>query len=510
MSRPGSMPARKRVGHVSLYEHHGSWFLYYRQGGRPRRTRIGGLAQAECEASLLNAELVAADAGLALGKLLSDRFGDLLAQTGIQVPSDTALAFTVAAACTRAAATTIVSVADLRAQFLDHHELVLKSAMRTLSRYRAATLYLENFARDRRLDDARAISAAPFVAYLRAIEVSPNGHANTAKRKLADKGVRYIAETCRSVYHFGIDFGVLPPGSPNPFSKRSAVPIRIRDAKPIFVFDAQLELSFLTAASTWAFAVHFTLAKTGLRPGELVHLLIEDVDLENGWLSVRGKPELGWATKTNTERRVPLVPEVVTVLQQQIGKRCSGVLFLRQRLTEAHAQPPKLIGTRADLAAEVGQRLRAQADRLGRPLARREEAQAHERVWSDAGAVPVDRVRTSFIRTAKAAGIANATCPKSWRHTFATLLQQANVDVLVRQETLGHKPAAAYASALGMTGVYTHTTAEFQRGEIERALRLRPESLALGAAARAQPTNAGSCPSRATDKFRPHGRDKAS
>jgi hypothetical protein len=45
----------------------------------------------------------------------------------------------------------------------------------------------------------------------------------------------------------------------------------------------------------------------------------------------------------------------------------------------------------------------------------------------------------------KAAGIADVTCTKSWRHTFATL----------------------------------HTTDSFHRSQAERALRLRPDSLAL-------------------------------
>jgi site-specific recombinase XerD len=89
-------------------------------------------------------------------------------------------------------------------------------------------------------------------------------------------------------------------------------------------------------------------------------------------------------------------------------------------------------------------------------------------------------VRTTFVAAARRAGLpAAATCPKSWRHTFATLLQEANVDLLVRQETLGHKPASADASALGMTGIYTHTSPELQKREVERALRLRPKSLSL-------------------------------
>ena len=471
MSRPGSAPARERIGRVSLYQHHGRWWTYHREGGKPIRRNVGSFARAACEASLLNAQLIAAEAGLSFDKLLAARFGGSDATDGGRAA--------VPAAPIPAATAPPLSFAELRSRFLSHHEHVLHSAVRTLSRYAAATLYLENFAREQGLADAGVVSAAPFVAYLRSIEVSPNGHPNTARRKLADQGVRYIVETCRSAYHFGTNFGVLPAGTPNPFARRTGVHIRVRDAKSIFVFDVERESAFLTAAKPWAFAVHVTLAKTGLRPGELVHLLVEDVDLAAGWLFVHGKPELGWTTKTGTERRVPLLPEVAALLRQRIGGRPAGVLFLREGLLKACSQPPSLAGTRAELAGHARRRLAEARERIARPLTRREEARVYQQVWTDAGAIRLDRVRTSFIRTAQAAGIANATCPKSWRHTFATLLQQANVDVLVRQETLGHRPTTAYSSALGMTGVYTHTTPEFQRQEVERALRLRPAALRL-------------------------------
>jgi integrase len=74
-------------------------------------------------------------------------------------------------------------------------------------------------------------------------------------------------------------------------------------------------------------------------------------------------------------------------------------------------------------------------------------------------------------------GLTGATYPKSWRHTFATLLQDANVDPLIRQQTLGHQPGSPGAGALGMTTVYTHSRPETQRREILRALRLWPLSL---------------------------------
>ena len=48
--------------------------------------------------------------------------------------------------------------------------------------------------------------------------------------------------------------------------------------------------------------LHFTLAKTGMRSGELCHLLIEDLDLAGGWLHIRNKTELGWRLDYNHRR----------------------------------------------------------------------------------------------------------------------------------------------------------------------------------------------------------------
>ena len=57
-------PARKRIGRVSVYTHHGSSWLYYRRAGKPVRRSVGeNAALAECEASIVN--FVAGPAGLA-------------------------------------------------------------------------------------------------------------------------------------------------------------------------------------------------------------------------------------------------------------------------------------------------------------------------------------------------------------------------------------------------------------------------------------------------------------
>jgi integrase len=137
------------------------------------------------------------------------------------------------------------------------------------------------------------------------------------------------------------------------------------------------------------------------------------------------------------------------------------------------------------LAAAADARIAA-AERAGNvSLDRRAIARVHRSVWRDAGATRLERIRQSFIHTATECGLVDASCPKSWRHTFATLLQDANVDPLIRQVTLGHAPPSMFgSSALGMTSTYTHTRPVTQKREIERALRLLTRSLKLAFARR--------------------------
>jgi integrase len=416
---------------VSLYFHHGAWWLYYRQDGSPVRRKAGGSrAEAEQLAAQVNAQLA----------------------TG----APTLFAFTP------------VGVPELRRQFLDYHEFTLKSSLATVQRYRAATRHLESFVqRHSKPPLAHQVRADAFAAYLRTVQVAPNGHPHAARRHLRDKGIQFVLETCRAMFAFAGTRRHLPPYAGNPFAALPLDRLRVEDAKPIFVFDAATEMAFFRAADVWAFPIHFLLSKTGLRTGELVHLLIEDVDLAGGWLHVRNKTALGWRVKTGLERVVPLIPEAVAVLRRVIGRRSTGPAFVRRRFVPNGT--PCLVGDRRLLEKICTERQRA-----AEPTSRAELAQVARSVWRDAGALKSDAVRTSFLRIMRAIGRSEATCPKSWRHTFATLLQDANVDPVVRQLTLGHRPTGG---ALGMTAHYTHTRPDTQKEQIERALRLWPQSL---------------------------------
>jgi integrase len=107
-------------------------------------------------------------------------------------------------------------------------------------------------------------------------------------------------------------------------------------------------------------------------------------------------------------------------------------------------------------------------------------------IWRDLGALKEDRVRTEFIRICRRIGLQRHSAPKLLRHGFATALQDANIDPLVRNLLMGHAPSSGGepGGGLGMTAVYTHTRPETIRKQLEAAMAARP---LLFAAARRWP-----------------------
>ena len=166
-----------RVGRVKAYRRNKVWYLCYFENGRRRRPRVGPEREsAKQTAAQINGQL----------------------ETG----APAVLSFEP------------VSLPELRTRWLTHHEQVLRSSVQTIRRYRAATEHLLNFVRDvrpvRAASDFRVAHAEELVAYLRAIRISPNGHAHSEKRRLLDKGVKYILETCRALYSYAAKRRLMP------------------------------------------------------------------------------------------------------------------------------------------------------------------------------------------------------------------------------------------------------------------------------------------------------------
>jgi integrase/recombinase XerC len=147
-------------------------------------------------------------------------------------------------------------------------------------------------------------------------------------------------------------------------------------------------------------AILETLYSAGLRVSELVGLNLEDVDLDGGVLTVRGKGK--------KERLALLGEHAAAATRAWLAERATV------ESSSDKPSPPVFL------------------NRFGRRLTTRSVARMLAKYLAQAGLDP----RTS---------------PHTLRHTFATHLLDAGADIRSVQELLGHR-------SLGTTQVYTHVT----------------------------------------------------
>jgi integrase len=291
-----------------------------------------------------------------------------------------------------------------------------------------------------------------------------------------DKGLRFVLECCRTLFNYAAKRRHLSPYAENPFRVLELDRIPVENARPIHLFDADQERAFLTSCDEWQFSFFLTLMLTGMRPGELCHLLLpDDLDLDAGLVRIRNKPKLGWQVKTRNERDIPLLPELVDVLRVSLGERCYGPVFRRRRFGHC-TEGVAICRSSVCWEAELVNCLNQEELKLGRALTRSERLHTARKLWRAQGCIEEDQVRLQFMRITKAIGLPAFTAPKMLRHQFATVLQEGRVDPLIRNELMGHVPAGERSSGhgLAMTAVYTHTRPETRRDQMIEAFQRRP------------------------------------
>ena len=289
-----------------------------------------------------------------------------------------------------------------------------------------------------------------------------------------DKGICFILECCRTLFNYAAKRRHLSPYAENPFRVLEIDRIPVQNARVITLFDADQERAFLEACDDWQFPLFLTLFLTGMRPGELCHLMLpEDLDLQNRLIHIRNKPSLGWQVKTRNERVLPLLPGLAEVLGIHLGGRTYGTMFRRRRFNLSN---DKILRSLKSWEEELQRRFSERVAETAASPSRDEKRRIAQKLWRDQGCVEEDRVRTEFMKVAKAIDLPDCTAPKMLRHLFATSLQEGRVDPLIRNELMGHVASGDRSAShgLGMTAVYTHTRPETRRQQLEQAFEGRP------------------------------------
>jgi integrase/recombinase XerC len=158
-------------------------------------------------------------------------------------------------------------------------------------------------------------------------------------------------------------------------------------------------------------AILETLYSAGLRVSELTGLGVEDVDLDAGLATVRGKGR--------RERLALLGPPAVEAVRTWLPQRCA----------------------------------------LGGPQARHQPALFLNRGGTRLSSRSVARMLAKYLLRA---GLDPRTSPHTLRHSFATHLLDAGADIRSVQELLGHR-------SLGTTQIYTHVSTQRLRDSYHKA-----------------------------------------
>ena len=250
-------------------------------------------------------------------------------------------------------------------------------------------------------------------------------------RQLTDKGLRHSSilrklASLKSYFHYLSESDVLKPNPLQHIKIKSRVPpalprvMSIAEARSLLLAPRKRILNLVsmnrafvssngmtyTAFSQLQFLVVLELLfATGMRIGEICTLDIADVDLSQQMLRVLGKG--------NRQRLVSIAQQdVIDVL----------TYYVNERRKRNHNQPELFINRR-------GSRLTP------------------------------DSVRLALRQYLAECGISKRITPHYFRHTAATLLLDAGVDIRIIQELLGHR-------SIVTTQRYTHVSIQTQRATI--------------------------------------------
>lgn len=282
--------------------------------------------------------------------------------------------------------------------WLDHLAVERGLAENTLSSYRRDLRRYLEFLASRGIDDLSGIGdlvVGEFLSHLR--EGDPD------HKPLSATSAARTVVAVRGFHKFAVADG-LAQADPAAGIRPPSAPKRLPKALPLSDVEAILDTAGApgTVLALRDRALLEVLYGTGARISEAVGLDVDDLDLVDGVVRLRGKG--------NKERLVPLGSFARDAVQEYLVRARPG-------LVSAGRGTPALF-------------LNARGGRLSRQSA-----------W------------TVLTRTAERAGVTREVSPHTLRHSFATHLLDGGADVRVVQELLGH-------ASVTTTQIYTLVTVD--------------------------------------------------
>jgi integrase/recombinase XerD len=229
----------------------------------------------------------------------------------------------------------------------------------------------------------------------------PEGQAKDKSEQLSPESIYLQIAALRAFYKFAADEEIIPAN----LAENLSLPRRWKRL-PKSLSDLEIEKLLTppaesTAAELCTTAILELAYASGLRLAELRNLRLEQLHLEEGFITVIGKG--------NQERVVPVGKKAIAAIERYL-----------------HSGRPELVTPRTPANVFLTQR--------GTPF-------AQSTMWA--------RIKARVARS----GITRNVTPHMLRHSFATHLMENGADLRVIQELLGH-------ASISTTEVYTHVAGQ--------------------------------------------------
>jgi integrase len=322
---------------------------------------------------------------------------------------------------------------------LDRRAQAAAVAPATVNRFRSALGHYLNFASLPEMFSMMPFAcnvnrdfALRFSAYLGTREVSPNGRPGAHKRRMV--GQNFVLDTVRAMFEWAADpqrGDCLPSGFINPFRRR-AFHRRTVAADMFGEPDITLVMArdFLTACDAYQLRLFAPLVLLGLRAAEPIFLFHEMIERDT--LHVACLEELEHFTKGLQNKRLPLIPPLVALLNAQ----ATGLLFVRRAVAEGHEHPKFQGASLPQVVEECNRRWQGSTsvhDRL----------KIRNAVLHDAGALTYKQIQGEFASVAQRLHWPRAATLKDLRHLFATCMANGGIPEHERQYLMGQSTGKA-------------------------------------------------------------------
>lgn len=303
---------------------------------------------------------------------------------------------------------------------------------------------------------------ADFELWLQARVVSPNGHANAAKRLMRPGYRKHVLQAASMLFEKAQAHGWVSAARGNPFRSRAQGRRRNPEQFPGFEFccvDESILRDFLAACDPFQHRLFLLMLSSGLRTDEVRHMLIEKINWERRCYVLDPMvEELGYNTKNGRYRLIPILSQMEELFLSLRGSPPRrGVLILDQDEFLVK-RPDEFAGTASleDMKAAYSRSICAFREKHSRAPNPAEQEDMSEAVFLAAGALHRKRVYKEFMKVLRKMKLGQHLWPHLTRHIVATQAQQGGVDRFVARCVLGHSSDAVFDGYCGKSTEFMH------------------------------------------------------